>query len=44
MNTKAIDFDENDDGFDYVINIEFVRGVSYRRRRVYGVPPNYFVV
>ena len=44
MNTKAIDFDENDDGFDYVIDIEFVREVSYRRRRVCGVPPNYFLV
>ena len=44
MEPKAIDFDENDDGFDYVIDIEFVREVSYRRRRLYGVPPNYFVV
>ena len=44
MNTKAIDFDENDDGFDYVIDIEFVREVSYRRRRVYGVHPNCFLV
>ena len=44
MEPKAIDFDENDDGFDYVIDIEFVREVSYRRRRMYGVPPNYFLV
>ena len=37
MEPKAIDFDEDDDSFDYVIDIEFVREVSYRRRRVYGI-------
>ena len=44
MEPKAIDFEVNDVSFDYVIDIKFVREVSYRRRRVYGMPPNYFVV
>ena len=44
MNTEAIDFEVNDVSFDYVIDIKFVREVSYRRRRVYGMLPNYFVV
>ena len=38
MNTEAIDFEVNDVSFEYVIDIEFVREVSYRRRRVYGMP------
>ena len=44
MEPKALDFEVNDVSFDYVIDIKFVREVSYRRRRVYGMPPNYFVV
>ena len=44
MEPKAIDFEVNDVSFDYVMDIKFVREVSYRRRRVYGMPPNYFVV
>ena len=38
MEPKAIDFEMNDVSFDYVIDIKFVREVSYRRRRVYGMP------
>ena len=44
MEPKAIDFEVNDVSFDYVIDIKFVREVNYRRRCVYSMPPNYFVV